>query len=63
VPGTVASFLDTSTFLDISTAHPNHTRVHRLTAGRDDDLLVGVLDDRKWLECNRNRRLGVGSPP
>ena len=39
VLGTVASFLDTST------AQPNHTRVRRLTAERDDDLLVGVLNE------------------
>ncbi len=43
VLGTVASFLDTST------AQPNHTRVRRLTADRDDDLLVGVLDEVIYL--------------
>jgi SHS2 domain-containing protein len=39
VLGTVASFLDTSS------ARPNHTLQRRLTADRDDDLLVGVLDE------------------
>ena len=43
VLGTVASFLDTST------AHPNHTRLSRLTADRDDDLLVAVLDEVIYL--------------
>jgi SHS2 domain-containing protein len=43
VLGTVASFLDTSA------AQPNRTRVRRLTADRDDDLLVGVLDEVIYL--------------
>lgn len=43
VLGTVVSFLD------ISTAHPNHTCVRRLTADRDDDLLAGVLDEVIYL--------------
>jgi SHS2 domain-containing protein len=43
VLGTVASFLDTST------ARPNHTLLRRLTADRDDDLLVAVLDEVIYL--------------
>ena len=43
VLGMVASFLDTSS------ARPNHTLVCRLTAERDDDLLVGVLDEMIYL--------------
>lgn len=43
VLGTIASFLDTSS------ARPNHTRVRRLTDDRDDDLLVGVLDEVIYL--------------
>jgi protein archease len=43
VLGTVASFLDTSS------ARPNHTLVRRLTAERDDDLLVAVLDEVIYL--------------
>ena len=43
VLGTIASFLDTST------AHPRHNRVRRLTEDRDDDLLVGVLDEVIYL--------------
>lgn len=43
VLGTVASFLDTSK------AHPNHTFLRRLTADRDDDLLVAVLDEVIYL--------------
>ncbi len=39
VLGRVASFLDTSL------ARPNHTLVWGLTAERDDDLLVSVLDE------------------
>ena len=37
--GTVESFLDTSS------AHPDRTRGRRLTADRDDDLLVAVLEE------------------
>ncbi len=43
VLGTVNSFLDTSP------ARPNHTLVRRLTADRDDDLLVAVLDEVIYL--------------
>ncbi len=43
VLGTVASFLETST------AHPNHTRLRWLNADRDHDLLVGVLDEVIYL--------------
>jgi len=43
VLGTVESFLDTSS------ARPNHTLVRRLTADRDDDLLVAVLDEVVYL--------------
>ena len=43
VLGTVASFLETST------ARPTHTRLRRLTAGRDDDLLVAVLEEVIYL--------------
>ena len=43
VLGTVESFLDTSS------ARPNHTLVRRLTADRDDDLLVAVLDEVIYL--------------
>ena len=43
VLGTVESFLDTSP------ARPNHTLVCRLSAERDDDLLVAVLDEVIYL--------------
>ena len=43
VLGTVASFLDTSS------ARSNHTLVRRLTADRDDELLVAVLDEVIYL--------------
>lgn len=43
VLGTVDSFLDTSS------ARPNHTLVRRLTAEHDDDLLVAVLDEVIYL--------------
>jgi SHS2 domain-containing protein len=43
VLGTIASFLDSSS------ARPNHTRVRRLTDDRDDDLLVAVLDEVIYL--------------
>ena len=43
VLGTVESFLDTSS------ARPNHTLVRQLTADRDDDLLVAVLDEVIYL--------------
>ena len=43
VLGTVASFLDSSS------AQPRHTRLRRLTADRDDDLLVAVLDEVIYL--------------
>ena len=43
VLGTVEGFQDTSS------ARPNHTLVRRLTADRDDDLLVAVLDEVIYL--------------
>ncbi len=43
VLGTVASFLDTSS------ARPNQTLVRRLSAAREDDLLVAVLDEVIYL--------------
>jgi SHS2 domain-containing protein len=43
VLGTVESFLDTSS------AQPSHTVVRRLSADRDDDLLVAVLDEVIYL--------------
>ncbi len=43
VRGTVESFLDTSS------ARPNHTLVRRLTAEREDDLLAAVLDEVIYL--------------
>ena len=43
VLGTVASFMD------ISTATPDHNCVRRLTANRDDDLLVAVLEEVLYL--------------
>jgi SHS2 domain-containing protein len=43
VLGTVDSFLDTSS------ARPNHTLVRRLTAEHDDDLLVAVLEEVIYL--------------
>jgi SHS2 domain-containing protein len=43
VLGTVESFLDTSS------AQPNHTLGCRLTGDRDDDLLVVVLDEVIYL--------------
>ena len=43
VLGTVESFLDTSS------AYPSHTLVRRLSADRDDDLLVAVLDEVVYL--------------
>ena len=43
VLGTVESFLD------LSSAHPDHTRLRRLIADRDDDLLVAVLDEVIYL--------------
>jgi SHS2 domain-containing protein len=43
VLGTVESFLDTSS------AQPTHTIVRRLSADRDDDLLVAVLDEVIYL--------------
>ena len=46
VLGTAASFLDTSS------GRPNHTLVRRLTAERDDDLLVAVLDEVIYLLDN-----------
>ena len=36
-------------FLDLSSAHANHTRLRRLTADRDDDLLVAVLEEVIYL--------------
>lgn len=39
VLGAVESFLDTSS------AHPDRARLRRLTADRDDDLLVAVLEE------------------
>lgn len=43
VLGTVASFLDTSS------ARPNHTLMRRLTADRDDDLLIAALEEVIYL--------------
>ncbi|KAA8968804.1 archease [Mycobacterium sp.] len=43
VLGTVESFLDTSS------AQPHHTVVRRLSAHRDDDLLVAVLEEVIYL--------------
>src|SRR5271167_445948 len=43
VLGAVESFLDTSS------AHPRRTRLRRLTADRDDDLLVAVLEEVIYL--------------
>jgi protein archease len=43
VLGTVDSFLDTSS------ARPNHTLMRRLTADHDDDLLAAVLDEVIYL--------------
>ncbi len=38
-------------FLDLSSAHADHTRQRRLIADRDDDLLVAVLDEViYWLD-------------
>jgi protein archease len=36
-------------FLDLSSARANHTRLRRLTADRDDDLLVAVLEEVIYL--------------
>ncbi len=36
-------------FLDVSSAQAAHTRVRRLVADRDDDLLVAVLDEVIYL--------------
>ena len=36
-------------FVDLSSAHANHTRLRRLTADRDDDLLVAVLEEVIYL--------------
>jgi SHS2 domain-containing protein len=36
-------------FLDLSSAHADHTRQRRLTADSDDDLLVAVLDEVIYL--------------
>jgi len=36
-------------FLDLSSAHADHTRLGRLVADRDDDLLVAVLDEVIYL--------------
>ena len=36
-------------FLDLSSAHPDHTQVRRVIADRDDDLLVAVLDEVIYL--------------
>lgn len=43
VLGTVESFLDTST------AHPDHSRERQVTAHSDEDLLVAVLDEVIYL--------------
>lgn len=43
VLGTVESFLD------LESAHAVHTRLRRLTADRDDDLLVAVLEEVIYL--------------
>jgi protein archease len=42
-------FVTVASFLDVSSAHPNRTRVRRLTEDRDDDLLVAVLDEVIYL--------------
>ena len=36
-------------FLDLSSAHADHTRLRRLIADRDDDLLVAALDEVIYL--------------
>ncbi len=36
-------------FLDLSSAHADHTRLRRLIADRDDDLLVALLDEVIYL--------------
>jgi SHS2 domain-containing protein len=36
-------------FLVLSSAHANHTRLRRLTADRDDDLLAAVLEELIYL--------------
>jgi protein archease len=36
-------------FLDLSSAHADHTRVRRVIADRDDDLLIAVLDEVIYL--------------
>lgn len=36
-------------FLDLESAHAVHTRLRRLTADRDDDLLVAVLEEVIYL--------------
>lgn len=38
-----------SSFLDLESAHAVHTRLRRLTADRDDDLLVAVLEEVIYL--------------
>jgi SHS2 domain-containing protein len=43
VLGAVESFLDTSS------AHPDHTRTCRVGANRDEDVLVGVLEEVIYL--------------
>jgi SHS2 domain-containing protein len=43
VLGTVESFLD------LSSAYADHTRLRRLIADRDDDLLVAMLDEVIYL--------------
>jgi protein archease len=43
VVATVESFLDTTS------AHADHARLRRLTADRDDDLLVAVLEEVIYL--------------
>lgn len=35
--------------MDLSSAHANHTRLRRLTADRDDDLLVAVVEEVIYL--------------
>jgi SHS2 domain-containing protein len=36
-------------FIDLESAHPDRTRVRRVTADRDDDLLVAVLEEVIYL--------------
>lgn len=53
VLGTVESFLD------LESAHAVHTRLRRLTADRDDDLLVAVLEEVIYLLDPSVKRLSI----